>query len=57
MAAVRSGHVMILQQHVGGDIWYMQDGNAGGQVTREYPRSIAGYTIVDPGSASFGLKS
>jgi hypothetical protein len=45
MAAVRSGHVMILQQHV-------HDGNSGGHVTREHPRSIAGYTIVDPSSAS-----
>lgn len=52
MAAVRSGHVMILQQYVGGDIWYVHDGNSGGRATREYPRSIAGYTIVDPGSAS-----
>jgi hypothetical protein len=50
MAAVRSGHVMILQQHVSGDIWYVHDGNAGGHVTREHPRSIAGYTIVDPGA-------
>jgi hypothetical protein len=50
MAAVRSGHVMILQQHVGGDIWYVHDGNSGGHVTREHPRSISGYTIVDPSS-------
>ncbi|WP_291684544.1 hypothetical protein [Bradyrhizobium sp.] len=57
MAAVRSGHVMILQQHVGGDIWYVHDGNSGGHVTREHPRSIAGYTIVDPGAASFALNS
>jgi hypothetical protein len=52
MAAVRSGHVMILQQHVSGDIWYVHDGNSGGHVTREHPRSIAGYTIVDPSSPS-----
>ena len=52
MAAVRSGHVMILQQHVAGDIWTVHDGNSGGHVTREHPRSIAGYTIVDPSSAS-----
>jgi hypothetical protein len=48
MAAVRSGHVMILQQHVAGDVWYVHDGNSDGHVTREHPRSIAGYTIVDP---------
>jgi hypothetical protein len=58
MAAVRSGHIMILQQHVAGDIWYVHDGNSGGHVTREHPRSIAGYTIVDPSSgSSFGLAS
>jgi hypothetical protein len=55
MAAVRGGHVMILQQHVAGDIWYVHDGNSGGHVTREHPRSIAGYTIVDPSSASSTL--
>ncbi|HWY75645.1 MAG TPA: hypothetical protein VN281_08505 [Verrucomicrobiae bacterium] len=52
MAAVRSGHVMILQAHIAGDIWNVHDGNSGGHVTREHSRSIAGYTIVDPGSAS-----
>lgn len=51
MAAVRSGHVMILQQHVAGDVWYVHDGNSGGHVTREHPRSIAGYTIVNPSSS------
>ena len=53
MAAVRSGHIMILQQQVAGDIWYVHDGNSGGHVTREHPRSIAGYTIVDQSSASW----
>jgi hypothetical protein len=52
MAAVRSGHVMILQAHVDGDVWNVHDGNSGGHVTREHSRSIAGYTIVDPSSAS-----
>jgi hypothetical protein len=52
MAAVRSGHVMILQQQVEGNVWYVHDGNSGGHVTREHPRSIAGYMIVDPSSAS-----
>jgi hypothetical protein len=52
MAAVRSGHVMILQQHVDGNVWYVHDGNSGGHVTREHAVSIAGYTIVDPSSAS-----
>jgi hypothetical protein len=52
MAAVRSGHVMILQRQVAGDIWYVHDGNSGGHATREHPRSIAGYAIVDPSSGS-----
>jgi hypothetical protein len=52
MAAVRSGHVMILQRQVAGNVWYVHDGNSGGHVTREHPRSITGYIIVDPSSAS-----
>jgi hypothetical protein len=53
MAAVRSGHVMILQQQVSGNIWLVHDGNSGGHATREHSRSLAGYTIVDPSSGSF----
>ncbi len=52
MAAVRSGHVMILQQQVDGSIWSVHDGNSGGHMTREHLRSISGYIIVDPASAS-----
>jgi hypothetical protein len=52
MAAVNSGHVMILQQQVAGNVWYVHDGNSGGHVTREHPRSIAGYTIVDPSAGT-----
>jgi hypothetical protein len=48
MAAVRAGHVMILQQQLDGSVWYVHDGNSGGHVTREHAVSIAGYTIVDP---------
>ncbi len=52
MAAVRSGHVMILQHQVDGAIWSVHDGNSGGHLTREHLSSIAGYMIVDPSSAS-----
>ena len=52
MAAVRSGHVMILESQVAGNIWNVHDGNSGGHVTREHARSIAGYTIVDPSAGS-----
>ncbi|MDE1935660.1 hypothetical protein [Bradyrhizobium sp.] len=48
MAAVRPGHVMILESQISGSIWYAHDGNSGGHVTREHPVSIAGYTIVNP---------
>ncbi len=54
MAAVRSGHVMILEQHIAGDVWLVHDGNSGGHVTREHPRSISGYSVVDPSSGSIG---
>jgi hypothetical protein len=55
MAAVRPGHVMILESQVSGSVWNVHDGNSGGHVTRDHARSIAGYTIVNPngGSASF----
>jgi hypothetical protein len=46
MAAVRSDHVMILQQQVSGNVWTVHDGNSGGHVTREHSRSIAGYTSL-----------
>jgi len=52
MAAVRSGHVMILQAQVGNGVWTVHDGNSGGHVTREHARSLAGYTIVDPSGAT-----
>ena len=52
MAAVRSGHVMILESQVSGNVWTVHDGNSGGHVTREHPRSLAGYTIVDPSGAT-----
>lgn len=52
MAAVRPGHVMILESQVSGNIWLVHDGNSGGHVTREHARSLAGYTIVNPGAGS-----
>ena len=52
MAAVRSGHVMILEHQIAGNVWVAHDGNSGGHMTREHPVSIAGYTIVDPSGAT-----
>jgi hypothetical protein len=48
MAAARRGHVMVLEQHISGDVWLVHDSNSGGVRTRLHPRSIAGYTIVNP---------
>jgi hypothetical protein len=48
MAAVRSGHVMVLISHVEGNDWLVHDGNSGGGLTRRHVRSISGHAIVDP---------
>ena len=48
MAAVRQHHVFVLEQHIAGDIWMAYDANSGHHLTRIHPRSIAGYTIVNP---------
>jgi hypothetical protein len=60
MAAVRSGHVMILMSHVSGDDWLVHDGNSGGGRTREHVRSTRGYVFVNPRGAyaeSHGARS
>jgi hypothetical protein len=51
MAAARSGHVMILISHVGGNDWLVHDGNSGGGKTRDHVMSISRYVIVDPRSS------
>lgn len=48
MAAARRGHVMVLEEHISGNIWLVHDSNSGRHLTRMHTRSIAGYTIVDP---------
>jgi hypothetical protein len=48
MAAVRAHHVFVLEADLGGGVWQVFDANSGGHQTRVHPRSIAGYTIVDP---------
>lgn len=48
MAAVRRGHVMVLEAPLGGNVWQVYDANSGGHATRIHARSIAGYTIVNP---------
>jgi hypothetical protein len=48
MAAARSGHVMVLMEHVGGDRWKVWDANSGGGLTRIHVRSIRGFAVVNP---------
>jgi hypothetical protein len=48
MVAARRGHVFVLEQHLGGNTWMAYDANSGRHATRIHPRSIAGYTIVNP---------
>ena len=51
MVAARSGHVMVLISHAGGNDWLVHDGNSGGGLTREHVMSISRYVIVDPHGA------
>lgn len=48
MVAARRGHVFVLKQHIGGNTWLVHDSNSGRGRTRIHPRSIAGFTIVNP---------
>ncbi|QOG19354.1 hypothetical protein BaraCB756_20215 [Bradyrhizobium arachidis] len=48
MVAARRGHVFVLEQHLGGDMWMAYDANSGGHTTRMHARSLRGYTIVNP---------
>nr|WP_245316887.1 hypothetical protein [Bradyrhizobium manausense] len=51
MVAARHGHVFVLEQHIGGDIWLAYDANSGGHATRIHARSLRGYTVVNPHAA------
>jgi hypothetical protein len=51
MVAVRRHHVFVLKRHIRGKIWVVHDSNSGRGKTRVHPRSIAGWTIVDPRGA------
>jgi hypothetical protein len=56
MAAARSGHVMVLMEHVSGDNWKVWDANSGGGLTRIHVRSIRGYVVVNPLAQSVALR-
>lgn len=52
MVAARYGHVFVLEQHIGGNVWLAHDSNSGRGLTRLHARSIAGYTVVNPHGGS-----
>ena len=51
MVAARHGHVFVLEQHLGGDMWMAYDANSGGHATRIHARSLRGYAVVNPHAA------
>jgi len=51
MVAARRGHVFVLEQHLGGDMWMAYDANSGGHATRIHARSLRGYAVVNPHAA------
>lgn len=51
MVAARRGHVFVLEQHLGGDVWMAYDANSGGHATRIHARSLRGYAVVNPQGA------
>jgi hypothetical protein len=57
MAIVRPHHVAILKEHVQGNVWMVIDHNGGGHRSWLHPRSIAGYTVVDPHGGSVTMVS
>ena len=48
LVAARRGHVFVLKRHLYGKVWLVHDSNSGRGKTRVHPRSIVGFTIVDP---------
>jgi hypothetical protein len=51
MVAARRGHVFVLEQHLGGDMWMAYDANSGRHATRIHARSLRGYAVVNPHAA------
>jgi hypothetical protein len=47
-AAVRHGHVMLLESHVSGSVWIVRDYNSGGGLSRIHHRDVRGYVFVEP---------
>ena len=49
-AAVRHGHVMLLQQHIAGTHWRVIDFNGGRHLSWIHERDVRGYVFVEPGT-------
>ena len=47
-AAVRRGHVMLLESQVSGSVWIVRDYNSGSGFSRVHERDVRGYIFVDP---------
>lgn len=52
MVAARPGHVFAIMENLGGGRVLAYDPNSGGHRTRIHVRSLAGYTVVNPGAGS-----
>jgi len=50
VAAVRSGHVMLIESSAGDGQWLVRDYNSGGGLSRLHVRDVRGYTFVNPRS-------
>jgi hypothetical protein len=47
-AAVRRGHVMLLESQVSGSVWIVRDYNFGNGLSRIQERDVRGYIFVSP---------
>lgn len=50
MVAARRGHVMVIRQYLGNNKALVYDANSGGGRTRLHIRSLAGFSIRNPGA-------
>lgn len=50
VAAVRSGHVMLIESSAGDGQWLVRDYNSGGGLSRLHVRDVRGYVFVNPHS-------
>ena len=47
-AAVRRGHVMLLESQISGTVWIVRHYNSGSGLSRLHERDVRGYVFVDP---------